>query len=315
MSWVKKGLLLAAPRHLGWLTTHAALPVAEPVDAHRIRIYFSGRDEQNRSHPGSVELDLGGDPTVLAASHEPLLPLGEPGTFDDAGVMPSWVTTHAGVKYLYYVGWNLGVSVPFRYAIGLAVSLDGGRTFVKQSAGPLLDRSIHDPCFAASPCVLVDDALWRMWYVSCVEWQRVDGKLRHRYHIKYAESADGVSWRRDGTVSIDFQGPHEYALSRPCVIKDRDRYRMWFSHRGPSYRMGYAESADGIRWNRRDDQAGIDVSPSGWDSEMICYPFVFDHHGRRYLLYNGNGYGRDGIGYALGLPAGPAASAPPSVPL
>jgi hypothetical protein len=32
---------------------------------------------------------------------------------------------------------------------------------------------------------------------------------------------------------------------------------------------------------------------------MIEYPFVFDHQGSRYLLYNGNNYGETGVGLAL----------------
>ena len=78
---------------------------------------------------------------------------------------------------------------------------------------------------------------------------------------------------------------------------------MWYSYRGqPSiktYRIGYAESTDGINWARMDDKAGIDVSESGWDSQMVCYPFVFDHQGERYMLYNGNDYGKTGIGLAV----------------
>jgi hypothetical protein len=74
---------------------------------------------------------------------------------------------------------------------------------------------------------------------------------------------------------------------------------MWYSYRGESYRIGYAESDDGVRWVRKDGEVGIDVSLDGWDSEMIEYPFVFDHGGRRYMLYNGNSYGMTGIGLAV----------------
>jgi predicted GH43/DUF377 family glycosyl hydrolase len=74
---------------------------------------------------------------------------------------------------------------------------------------------------------------------------------------------------------------------------------MWYSYRGSRNRIGYADSEDGISWERKDGEAGIDVSASGWDSEMIEYPFVFDHDGERYMLYNGNGYGKTGIGLAV----------------
>jgi hypothetical protein len=56
---------------------------------------------------------------------------------------------------------------------------------------------------------------------------------------------------------------------------------------------------DGDNWVRKDDESGIDVSAEGWDSQMICYPFVMDHKGERYMLYNGNGYGRTGFGVAI----------------
>jgi hypothetical protein len=74
---------------------------------------------------------------------------------------------------------------------------------------------------------------------------------------------------------------------------------MWYSYRGPSYRLGYAESADGLRWQRMDEAIGIAPSPSGWDSESMCYAQVFDHAGQRYMVYNGNGYGRSGFGLAV----------------
>jgi hypothetical protein len=126
-----------------------------------------------------------------------------------------------------------------------------------------------------------------------------EGKPEHKYHIKYAESRDGINWEREGLVAIDFANDQEYAISRPSVIHDSDRWRMWYSFRGQSYRIGYAESENGRQWKRLDAQVGINVSTAGWDSEMIEYPFVFDHKGQRYLLYNGNGYGKTGFGLAV----------------
>ena len=82
---------------------------------------------------------------------------------------------------------------------------------------------------------------------------------------------------------------------------------MWYAYRNArryrtdrrrSYRIGYAESEDGVRWHRLDDQAGIDVSDQGWDSEMICYPHVVVRAGKAYMFYNGNMFGATGFGYA-----------------
>ena len=137
-----------------------------------------------------------------------------------------------------------------------------------------------------------------MWYVSGTGWSVERGQPRHAYHIKYAESPDGIRWTRTGTVCIDYASPAEYAISRPTVIHDGTIYRMWFSARGEAYALGYAESRDGISWERDDRRAGLERSPDGWDSDMIAYPFVFTRGTTLSMLYNGNGYGRSGFGYA-----------------
>jgi hypothetical protein len=299
MRWRKLGRIYA-PATLGdWGVSHAALPIPLRLEANRWRIYFSARDGRNRSHTGFFETDLRRPERLLRVCARPVLSPGGLGTFDEDGAMGSWIVQEDGRLLLYYIGWNVGVTVPFHNSIGLAESRDGGESFTRVSAGPVLDRGIHDPFFTASPCVLVEGRRWRLWYLSCAAWEsKPEGPL-HRYHIKYAESCDGLDWCRRGLVCIDFAGPDEIALARPCVLEDQDRYRMWYSRRGPSYRIGYAESADGLCWQRLDEEAGIDVSPSGWDSEMIAYAFVFDAEGERYMLYNGNGYGATGIGLAL----------------
>jgi hypothetical protein len=170
--------------------------------------------------------------------------------------------------------------------------------FRRASRAPLLERNDVDPYLTASPWVLVDGGIWRMWYVSGTSWENVDGKPRHRYLIKYAESRDGYRWLRNGIVCISYQGEEEYAFGRPCVIRDRDLYKMWYSYRGDRYRLGYAESSDGLSWMRKDQEVGLESSADGWDCEMVTYPAVFCHRKRLHMLYNGNGYGRTGIGMA-----------------
>jgi hypothetical protein len=270
------------------------LPVAEHLRDDEYRIYFSGRDISNRSMVGFAEVDLA-DLAATRYASEPVLGLGELGCFDDNGVTPSWMTTYGGRKYLYYIGWNQGSTVRMALVAGLAVSDDGGLSFSRVSRVPILDRTHEEPyTLNTAPCVLRDNGLWRMWYVSGVEWLHPD---LPRYNIKYAESDDGLRWRRDGITCIDFESSDENALARPCVLKEDGIYRMWFSYKGESYRIGYAESMDGYTWERL--PAGIDVSASGWDSEMIEYSYVFRHKERLYMLYNGNDYGRGGIGLAV----------------
>jgi len=299
MEWTKHGLVFEAPLDLDWVASHAMTPFADRIGQDLFRVYFAGRDTTGRSQIGYFEISIpyAGEP--LQVHSAPVLTLGSLGSFDDSGITSSWVVNHDGKKYHYYSGWSLGVTVPFYFYIGLAISEDGGKSFHRVSRSPILDRDSVDPYLTGSPCVLIEDHVWRMWYVSGARWRLENGQPKHYYHIRYAESRDGIHWDRAGTVCIDFKSSEEYAISRPCVIREDDTYKMWYSYRGESYRIGYAESEDGIRWKRRDEEAGIDVSTSGWDSEMIEYPFVFDHKGERYMLYNGNGYGKTGIGLAV----------------
>jgi hypothetical protein len=297
MRWRKDGLVIQSPPPVSWAESHAMVPFVEPVDD-ELRLYFSGRDAAGRSVTGYADGDPR-HPTSLRFAEQPILEPGPLGSFDDSGAMGSSLVAHAGRKYLYYIGWTRGVSVPFYTFIGCATSDDGGQTFRRASDAPVVERGPHDPYLTTSPWVLVEDGLWRMWYASGTRWEPTADGPRHFYNVRYAESDDGVRWRRDGHVCLDYGAEGEYAIARPCVVKIGGRYRMWYSYRGDAYRIGYAESADGLEWERRDDEAGIDVSAEGWDAEMIEYPFVFEHGGDWLMLFNGNGYGATGIGLAV----------------
>ena len=294
--WIKRGRIFEPAGQAAWIGTHAALPVVEPIERGH-RVYFCSRDRAGRSQIGYGELATGAT-QIDRVSAQPILGPGTLGAFDDAGVTTACLVRHEQRACLYYTGWTRGVTVPFYLSIGLAVSERGG-PFRRLSAAPLLDRIDVDPYLNASPWIVVEAGRWRMWYVSGTGWEMTDGRPRHNYHIKYAESSDGLDWVRTGTVAIDY-GEGEFAFGRPCVLRDPEtaRYRMWFSVRGNAYCLGYAESIDGMVWQRDDRRAYIPLSLSGWDSEMITYPVVFAADGMLQMLYNGNGYGRSGIGLA-----------------
>jgi hypothetical protein len=297
MKWRKRGLLFYAQGQRDWMHTHAAVPIAEPLHGTVCRIYFSTRDHANRSHTGCLVVDLERPQALLELDDNPILAPGPLGGFDDSGAMATWLTRVGQRRYLYYIGWNLGVTVPFRNAIGLAIS-DHGEPFRRHALGPIMDRTAHEPHFVASCCVLEDAGLWRNWYLAGTEWLVGRQRPEPRYHIRYAESRDGIHWQRQGHIALDFAGPGETALSRPSVLRDGDTWKMWYSGRGHAYRIGYAESPDGLTWQRQDASVGIEPSVNGWDADMIEYPHVFDLDGRRYMLYNGNGYGLSGFGLA-----------------
>ncbi len=303
MKWKKLGHLFCPGNNYDWMKTHATYPVAEYLENGIYRVYFSCRDASNRSYIGYADIDMENGFRVTNISETPVLSPGEPGIFDDSGVGVSYIMNVAGKKYLYYLGWNLKVTVPWLNTIGLAIWNDDTRQFEKYSRAPVMDRSDEDPFTIAYPSILFENGIYRMWYGSNLKWGHSITEMQHV--IKYAESEDAIHWKRSNHVHIGLLHPNEYAISKPFVIKTAGLYQMWYSYRGngdiATYRIGYADSPDGVNWTRRDEEAGITVAENGWDSEMICYPFIFDYKSERYMLYNGNAYGKTGFGIAKAI--------------
>jgi hypothetical protein len=224
---------------------------------------------------------------------------GKIGRFDDSGVTVTGLIKHNNQRYLYYLGWNLGKTIPFRNAIGLAIADDVNNTFFRYSEAPLIDRSHVDPISLSYPFLMWDGAKYKIWYGSCIEWSG-STVSDYQFSLKYAESLDGIKWIREGKVVLPCRSPYEDAISRPHVIYEGGKYKMWYSKKlGRNYTLGYSESLDGILWSRLDDAVKLDLSAAGWDCEMIEYPFIFDNSGSRYMAYNGNSYGKSGFGLAL----------------
>jgi hypothetical protein len=307
MKWIKKGLIFAPDNHFDWMASHASIPIVDKIDSKVLRIYFGTRDKQGRSLPAYLEVTANNPQNILYIHNEPLLPLGKLGTFDDDGVMPAWLVNHNDKKYLYYIGWNRQVTVSYRLSIGLAISEDNGKSYYKYSEGPICDRALDEPYFNTAPCVLVEGNIWRMWYVSCTKWEFINEWPEPFYQVKYAESVDGIHWVKSGQVCINYDDFTD-AIGRPCVYLENGIYKMFYSYRNAtgyrtdpqrSYRLGYAESTDRLHWMRKDTEVGIARSEGGWDSEMIEYCYFYEHHGQKYLFYNGNGFGKSGFGYAI----------------
>lgn len=280
------------------MASHAAMPTPIHVGDGRFRIYCSGRDESGRSQVGWFGLTLRPAAVAGDVTLNPVLTFGDLGAFDDRGALNSCFVRVGSSLYMYYVGVSTGRSIPFRSFTGLAISTDGGDSFSRYSRGPILPPDDIDPYLTPLAFVLPEPGGFRMWYTSGVRWTAGPGGPKHFYHIKQAESEDGIRWNKAGRVAIDFDGD-EYAIARPWVIRDAEGFRMWYCFRGDAYRIGYAESPDGTRWTRKDREGGLGTSAEEWENEMVCYPSVFDHGGERYMLYNGNAYGGGGVGLAV----------------
>lgn len=306
MPWLKRGLIYIPNGKHGFDHSHCHKPTPLIIVNECLRIYFGVRDKNNRTRTTFIDLDINNLSKINYIHDRPVLDLGKIGTFDDSGANVSSLCRFQDKIYMYYIGWNPSTTVHTRNSIGIAVSKDNGFTFDRLFDGPILDRNKEEPYYTGAVDVKRFDDKWEMWYTSGIEWKMINGKPEISYHIKYAESDDGIDWVRNNINCINPSNQYE-VTARPSVIKDRNIYKMWYSRRSiinfregknNGYRAGYAESINGKDWTRKDEQVGIEISHNGWDSDSIAYPYVFDLDGRRIMLYNGNGFGKTGFGFA-----------------
>lgn len=300
MRWEKKGRVYAPDGASAW-ARHSALQPTPILRGDVIRIFVGLRDDEGVSRIGWVDVDAAYPSKVLAVSQEPSLDIGLPGAFDENGVVPCAVVARDGKLFLYYAGYQLGHKVRFFVFGGLATSADGGDTFVRHADVPVMDRTDDELYFRVIHSILYEDGVWKTWYGGGSSYVDGNGRTLPVYDIRYLESRDGIRFNAAGTVCVSMNDPDEHRLGRPYVLRDPGVYRMFYAvgTKSKGYRLGYAESPDGLSWNRKDGEVGIDVSEHGWDSQMISYPAVVRYGNTTYLFYNGNDYGRDGFGYAV----------------
>lgn len=315
MNWVKLGKVFDPSDHpmpcgsVGFAQSPQALVFDDFV-----RIYFSTRavDSCNgkyRSHVAFVDMHKGLR-KVLRVSSDVVIPLGQLGCFDEHGIFPLNVLRRGDEVYGYTCGWSRRVSVPVETAIGLAISKDGGTTFQRVGDGPVMAASRHEPLLVGDGFVKVIDDVFHMWHIFGTCWKRYlpDGPPERIYKIGHATSRDGVRWdREEGRRIVADRLGEDESQALPTVIEIDGRYEMFFcyrhsfdfrTNRARGYRIGRAWSHDLVDWTREDDPVAPGA-PGEWDSDMLCYPHLFECDDRVCLLYNGNEFGRRGFGLAV----------------
>ena len=280
-----------------------------------MRIYFSTRsvDKSNGKYLSNIAfVEMRKNlRDVIRVSDDTIISLGRLGCFDEHGIFPMSVMRHGDAVYGYTCGWNRRVSVSVDTAIGLAVSRDNGLTFQRIGDGPVLAASLREPYLVGDGFVKVIGNVFHMWYIFGTRWKKfsVGTQPDRTYKIGHAVSSDGLNWVKEEARKIiaDRLGADE-SQALPTVIEINGRHHMFFCYRQSSdfrknkdrgYRVGHAWSDDIVNWTRDDENPFLDVTPGDWDSDMLCYPHVFECDRNVYLLYNGNEFGRHGFGLAV----------------
>ncbi|GHU81655.1 hypothetical protein FACS189415_0420 [Bacteroidia bacterium] len=280
-----------------------------------VRIYFSTRKQEKStgkylSHIAFVDFDKSFT-NIKRISDKTVIELGNLGCFDEHGIFPINPLRNGDKIFAYTCGWSRRISVSVETSIGLAISNDNGLTFNKIGEGPVLTSSLYEPALVGDAFVKKYNGVFHMWYIRGLGWKQDpnDNLPARIYKIAHAISSDGISWEKEEREQIipNVLNADE-CQALPTVVKANDQYHMYFCYRYSTnfrnnadrgYKIGYAYSDDLINWTRDDENARITFSKKGWDSEMMCYPHVFECDDNLYMLYNGNAFGKYGFGIAV----------------
>lgn len=309
LKWKKNGLFFNPKNHVTsvWMNEFAQAPHVLKFDKY-FRVYFSCRpkaDLNGQYVSYSAFVDFDNDFKFLKISTEPILELGKLGTFDEFGTYPVSVLKKNDDYYAYFAGWTRCESVPFNTAIGIAKSKNADK-FEKIGDGPLITYSIDEPFVISGPKIRFFNNQYYLFYIAGSQWILDNGKPEPIYKIRLATSNDGINFTKHNKSLIQDKLNEFEAQASPDVFFHNNKYHMFFCYRGGKeyrgkkngYRIGYASSIDLINWNRNDDYVGITISNTGWDSEMISYPHVFELNGAIHMFYLGNSVGKEGFGWA-----------------
>ncbi|KQW97695.1 hypothetical protein [Flavobacterium sp. Root420] len=296
MKWKKLGQIFKVSSSCDEIVSHASNPLAIHLYNDVFRIFYSARNVLNKSSVSFVDIDV----ITLENINNPdevIFSYGQKESFYSHGVSIGNCYLEKNKHYILFMGWQLKDGEHWRGDVGRLELIDK-KTLLLNPIDPFMGVDEEDKISLSYPWVMFHEGIYKMWYGSTIDWTSENGEMIHI--IKYATSIDGESWKKHG-IAIPYEIGVAQAFSKPSVLIDDKGYHMWYSYRsgdGTKYKIGYSHSVDGIHWERRHNDVGIDVSKTGWDSEMICYPFVFEHKNNRYMLYNGNEYGKSGFGMA-----------------
>lgn len=299
MRWRKLGLLYAPDGSQAWARSHAMMPTPLHLTDDVVRLYVAHLSAENEGSIAFVDVSLADPMRIVARSDGAVLSPGPDGAFDVNGVVPTCaIAADDGVR-LYYSGFQRLERVP--YTIFSSIARGDGERFARVPGPASLGPVKGETCFRAAPFVMRDGGMWRMWYIGGDSWvEGPGGKRLPYYSLRHTVSADGLVWDAPSVECFAPRGD-EIGFGRPFLVRHRDEYFLWYSiRRRAGYSMGFARSRDGLNWTRHDNDVGIACSPDGWDSEMICYSAVLPRPGGGWVMvYNGNGYGRTGMGVAV----------------
>ena len=210
-------------------------------DGNTYHMWYDGRDTSNIRRMGYATSPDRVTWTKYGAN--PVLDIGPPGEWDDAGVFNPMVMFESTTYHMWYSGWD-----SLNTRTGYATSPDGVN-WTKFAGNPVLDLGLPGSWDAASvltPSIIFDGATFHMWYQGG-DTMNTGTPFPLHGSTGYATSPDGVTWTKfSGNPVLDVGPPGAWddnTMFPSEVIYDGTIYHMWYSGLNVSFfpwSIGYA---------------------------------------------------------------------------
>jgi hypothetical protein len=265
-------------------TTESAPCPGVPIGATCYRMWYVGTVGEVRQIGYAVSADgLSWQRVPGPLPGGSVLGAGAAEAFDGGGVTMPSVLKEGDVFRMWYAGLNAEHQPN---GIGVARSIDG-LNWTRETTRPVLPKSGREGVFDRdelpslsvlkdrAPCMGVSEGgdCYRLWF------EGLRTSPDYRFGIGHAVSADGLKWTRVPGDSEDeavltagwLRSYNTRSVGVPFVLKDGALFRMWYEAWGNDglFSLGYAASADGVRWWR---PAPLAAAFSGADDPYAAVP-------------------------------------------
>ncbi len=211
-------------------------------------------------------------------------------SYEATGVYFPSVIRLGGIYNMWYSGRDTGSRLTILYA----TSIDGINWDKKGLDINYGDVVGEDQSVSQSHVIIDSDGSLKHWY-SGTNWAPVN-KYRLLLATMNPRSFEPMSWDKQGVaVDIGTYSQDSTWTTAPGIIKDGSTYKMWYTgYDGSNNRVLYADSSDGVTWNKQG--LVLDIGTSGaTDDAHISSPFVMKE-GATYKMWYG---GHDGSNYRM----------------
>ena len=261
-----------------------------------IRVFSGFRDNKGISRIGYIDLDKTDPTKIKFITPRPILDIGEPGNFDDNGMILGDIIYHKKYYYMFYVGFQIPKKNKFLAFTGIAKS-KGGSKFVRLKKTPILDRNNDGSKIRAIHSVIKKKNKFQFFLGEGDKIIKINNKLYPSYDTKMFEY-DNFYFPPDiKSKKIIYRKNNEYRLGRPSIFKYKNTTNLLFTYDTyqKKYHYGFAKEKNG-KFERCDKHFIVSRTGKKGDDKMICYPrFFIGKNNKKFIVYSGNDMGKTGL--------------------